>query len=164
MRSFHGPNLSQNGEAAVTTHPPLPNKALTQTSGHFSMSKPTQPHRSQLFDILCRLAQTHSPFSLCLPVAKHSKTTKWRFYSGLAILPRKHAQLGSEVDRSEQSPARRGGRAHASRDTFGREGRCENTVTLTRPNGCFCGIEKQTLGVARLPFSEILSGFPWIYC
>lgn len=73
MRSFHGPNLSQNGEAAITTHPPLPNKALTQTSGHFSMSKPTQPHRSQLFDILHRLAQTHSPFSLCLPVAKHSQ-------------------------------------------------------------------------------------------
>lgn len=73
------------------------------------------------------------------------------FFGACCPPPRKHAQSGSEVDRPEQNPVQRDGRAHTSRETFGRHGGRENTVTLTCPSARFCGMEKQILGVARLP-------------
>lgn len=165
MKSFHWPNSSQHGEAAVTTHPPLPNTALTQTNGHFSVSKPTQCHQSYLFNILCTTAQTHSPFSLCLLVVKYPQNHAPSdiFIRGLLSSASKTRTVGKRGGQPQQNSVQRGGRAHTSRETFGREGGCENTMTLTRPNGHLCGTEKQMLGVVRLPFSEILSEFPWIY-
>ena len=70
VRSFSLSSYSQNREMDVTIHPPPPSAALTQTNGHFQISKSTQPHLSHLSEILCRMPQNTRAF---LPLPSFAK-------------------------------------------------------------------------------------------